>query len=516
LTKGFSRVLFSTVLAVFFAISAAAGQSVPRAGHVFVVMEENHGYSSVIGSSAMPYLNSLAQKYGLATQYYADTHPSIGNYFELTTGQILSNDDSRTPANFPVSADNIVRHFIGGGVTWKSYAESLPSTGYTGTDVYPYVVHHNPFAYFTDVQNSSSEKLNLVPFTQFHTDLANGTLPQFSYIIPNLLDDAHDGTFQAADSWLQTNIAPVLANSAFQNNGLMVIVFDEAADTDTTNGGGRVAMLVLSPLGKSGYQSTTLYQHQSTLRMTMEALGVASFPGSAATAADPAEFFGASTTTATNPTPTPTPTPSPTPTGPCASAGAGVTVCSPASGSSAGSPVTITAVAQSASSSPITAMRIYDNNSSVYLVNAASINTSLAMAAGAHNVVVQAWDAAGAVYKKAVSLTISGTSTTSGGTTSGGTSPTAPCTSSALNTVAICAPASASSSGSPVYVSAAGSSQYTITAMQIYVDYSLGYQVSGSSISTNLALGSGTHRLDIKAWTTAGTSFMSTTKVTVP
>ncbi len=62
-------------------------------GHVFIVTEENTDYVDVIGSSSMPYLNGLAQQYGLATQYYANTHPSIGNYFELSTGQIISNND---------------------------------------------------------------------------------------------------------------------------------------------------------------------------------------------------------------------------------------------------------------------------------------------------------------------------------------------------------------------------------------------------------------------------------------
>jgi hypothetical protein len=58
---------------------------VPPLSHVFIVVEENTDYADVIGGSAMPYLESLAQEYGLATQYYADTHPSIGNYF-MTTG----------------------------------------------------------------------------------------------------------------------------------------------------------------------------------------------------------------------------------------------------------------------------------------------------------------------------------------------------------------------------------------------------------------------------------------------
>src|SRR5437764_4262520 len=68
--------------------------TVPEFGHVVLVVEENHSYSDIIGNSGMPYLNSLASQYGLATQYYADTHPSIGNYFMLTTGQLVSNDDS--------------------------------------------------------------------------------------------------------------------------------------------------------------------------------------------------------------------------------------------------------------------------------------------------------------------------------------------------------------------------------------------------------------------------------------
>jgi hypothetical protein len=151
-------------------------------------------------------------------------------------------------------------------------------------------------------------------------------------------------------------------------------------------------------------------------------------------------------------------------------------------------------------------MRIYVDNNSVYVTNAASLNTAVAIGSGTHYVVVQAWDSSGAVYKKALNITVSGSTAPA---------PTV-CTSTTLNTVHICAPASGSSSGSPVYVAAAGTSQYTVTAMQIYVDYSLKYEVSGGKISTNLPVASGSHRLDIKAWTTAGTSFMSTTNVVVP
>ena len=262
--------------------------SVPQFGHVVVVLEENHSYSEVIGNSAMPYLNSLASQYGLATQYFANAHPSIGNYFMLTTGQLVTSDDAFAGT---VGADDIVRQLIAAGKTWKSYAESIPSTGYTGGDSYPYAKRHNPFAYLTDVASSSTEVNNLVSLSQFNLDLANDQLPNFSYLVPNLLDDAHDGPLQLADAWLQQNIAPLIASPAFQKDGLLIIVFDEANTNDSTDGGGHVADFMISTKAKQGYQSTTLYQHQSTLRLILHGLGVSSYPAAASTAPEMGEFF---------------------------------------------------------------------------------------------------------------------------------------------------------------------------------------------------------------------------------
>ena len=263
-------------------------QGVPTFGHVILLMEENHSYSSVIGNSSMPYLNSLAQKYGLATSYFANTHPSIGNYFELTTGQIITNDDGYSGT---VSADNVVRHLLSAGKTWKAYVESLPSVGNKGGDVYPYAKHHNPFSYITDVVNSQNQLQNLVPFTEFAGDLNNNQLPQFSYIAPNMLDDGHDGSLYQADGWLQANIAPLIDSSTFQKDGLLVILFDESFASDTSHGGGQVAMLVISPWAKKGYKSTTFYQHQNTCRLLMQGLGLTSFPGACESAAQMTDFF---------------------------------------------------------------------------------------------------------------------------------------------------------------------------------------------------------------------------------
>jgi phosphatidylinositol-3-phosphatase len=260
---------------------------VPQFAHVFLLVEENHSYSSVIGNSSMPYLNSLASKYGLATQYFADTHPSIGNYFMLTTGQIITNDDS---FGATVDADNIVRHLVPAGKTWRSYAEGLPAVGYLADGPYPYAKNHNPFSYFSDVVNSSTQAANIVPFSQFPSDLSSGHLADFSFIAPDLQNDAHDGSLGQADGWLQQNIGPLISNPVFQNS-LLIIVFDESDLTDWENIGGHVAALIVSPKAKSGYKSITLYQHQNTLRLILRALGISSFPGAAADAQDMSEFF---------------------------------------------------------------------------------------------------------------------------------------------------------------------------------------------------------------------------------
>jgi acid phosphatase len=261
---------------------------VPQSSHVFLLVEENHSYSEVIGTGAMPYLSSLASNYGLARQYYANTHPSIGNYFMLTTGEILTNNDGDCGR---YSNDNIVRHLIAAGKAWKSYAQSLPYTGYTGCDTGAYVKRHNPFSYFSDVVNSSSEAANLVPFTQFAADLASNQLPQFSFIVPDINNDAHNGTLGEADTWLRQNIAPLLSSSAFQSDGMLIIVFDEAETSDTQGGGGHVAAVVIGPKVKAGYFSTTNYQHQSALRTLLEALGADTSLGAASSAPDMKEFF---------------------------------------------------------------------------------------------------------------------------------------------------------------------------------------------------------------------------------
>jgi hypothetical protein len=278
--------------------SGGTSAAIPQVQHVALVVLENIDYADVIGSSNAPYLNSLVAQGSLATKYFANSHPSIPNYFMMTTGLPITNDDG---FNGVVSDDNVVRQMTAASKSWRVYAESIPANGYLGGDQGLYLRHHNPFSYFSDVQQSSTQASNLAGFSQFGTDIAAATLPNYSFIVPNSQDDAHDcpdGTttcsvavrLQHADRWLQTNIGPLIGNASFQQSGLLIIVFDESAD-DLINGGGHVAAVLVGTHVKAGFAGTNSYDHRSLLSLTLKALGVTNIPNGADAAPQMTEFF---------------------------------------------------------------------------------------------------------------------------------------------------------------------------------------------------------------------------------
>ncbi len=259
-----------------------------------MVMEENQSYATVVGNtSGWPNLNHLIGNGALATNYYADSHPSIGNYFMLTTGQLLTTDDNSTTV---WNVDNLARRMLASGISFKIYAEGI-TQGYVGGNTGLYLIRHNPFAMLSDIAgNPLVANATIWPFTQFASDLASNSLPEFSFVVPDIDDDAHSGTPQQADSWLETNVIVPLSNSsAFGSggDGILVVDFDEAADSDTTNGGGHVSPVLWGPNVNQGFAQTsaTLYQHQSMLRTVMDALQLSNPPGAAASAPAMAEFF---------------------------------------------------------------------------------------------------------------------------------------------------------------------------------------------------------------------------------
>src|SRR5574337_1763014 len=178
----FNRCVLLSLLAATLSCGGGSGMSkgsnpgnpaVPQFSHVMIVVEENHSFNSVIGNSAMPYLNSLASKFGLATNYFANVHPSLPNYFVLTAGDSITSDDNFSGV---VNQNTVVDALKAAGLSWKCYAESLPNPGYLGADTQMYVHRHNPFAYFGSVQNDPAEAANMVPFAQLGADLGANQL----------------------------------------------------------------------------------------------------------------------------------------------------------------------------------------------------------------------------------------------------------------------------------------------------------------------------------------------------
>jgi uncharacterized protein YceK len=272
--------------------------STATADHVFLVVLENHSFGQVMGNSAMPYLNLLASSHSLAANYFANAHPSIPNYFMLTTGSPQTFDDNFSGT---ITDNNLVRALNGANKSWKAYVESLPSVGYKGPAIGTYLKHHNPFAYLIDITGSAAQAVNMVPFSQFSPDLAAGSLASFVYLLPDSQNDAHDcpggapictdnQKLAAADNWLKANIDPLLNSPKF-GNSVLIITFDESVNTDLTNGGGQILTVLVGPHLKSAFRSSTVYQHQSLLRLILQLLQVNDMPGASATANSMGEFF---------------------------------------------------------------------------------------------------------------------------------------------------------------------------------------------------------------------------------
>lgn len=244
----------------------------PSSRHVVLVVEENHSFESVITNGGMPYLKSLSEKYTVLTNYYGNHHPSIGNYFTMTTGQAISTDDGYRGV---VHDENIVSQLVAANKKWKLYGDSLPQAGYIGGNQRPYVKKHFPAAYFANVRDDEKQRMNLVPVEQFAIDLNSSEgLPDFSMVIPNLDHDAHDGSLKEADDWLKKNIAPLLDNPDFQKDGILIITFDESFKSDPDHGGGHVTTVVIGPKAKEHFADNTFYQHESLLATLEDVLGL--------------------------------------------------------------------------------------------------------------------------------------------------------------------------------------------------------------------------------------------------
>jgi len=296
--------------------ASSAANGIPAFSHVFQIVMENHEYSSIIGSSSAPYTNSLAQQYGLATNFYGTRHPSLPNYLAMIGGDTFGITSDCTSCF--VNATNLVDQLEGAGKSWKGYMESMPSPCFVGNSG-NYVQKHNPFIYFDNIRTNTVRCNKIVPFTQFATDLQNNSVPNYAWITPNLCNDTHDCSISTGDNWLKTWVAKILASSAWKQNGVLFITYDEGSSSAgccTYATGGHIVTLVISPLGKAAYKSAVAYDHYSLLRTIENGWGLSELRKASCTCSPPmSDFFGASAPTATAPTATRVATATPVPSG---------------------------------------------------------------------------------------------------------------------------------------------------------------------------------------------------------
>jgi hypothetical protein len=133
------------------------------------------------------------------------------------------------------------------------------------------------------------------------TDFAQGKTANYAYITPDVTEDAHNGSLEAADQWLQANVPAILARPEFSpgGDGILFIVWDEGtlytdnrcSATVKQGCGGRTATLVIGPQVKSSYKSTATYHNENVLKTVCAAMGLSTCPGAAQNAAPMADFF---------------------------------------------------------------------------------------------------------------------------------------------------------------------------------------------------------------------------------
>ena len=293
-------------------------QGVPRYAHVINILEENHSYSDVIGSSAAPYINNTLLANGaLATNMQSEVASSLPNYMALTGGTTLGWTANCEPDPTPPNGVGSCPGGLSTGASMftrapsaKSYEENMGAACVNAVDGGVgglYTVHHNPEAYYTQAPCATND----VDYSQLATALQSpGALPAYVFITPNLNDDMHNGTVQQGDTWLQQNLPAIQQSPACtQSTCLIAITWDEGSTDE------HIATLLLGQGVLSGARDGTAYNHYNLLKTEELALGVGTLTANDAGAAPMLGMFGAASPTPTptpNPTATPTSTPSPT------------------------------------------------------------------------------------------------------------------------------------------------------------------------------------------------------------
>lgn len=262
-------------------------QSTPPIRHVFVILEENHDWSSIYKNPEAAYINNTLLKGGAyASNYrnvplsYGELHPSELNYIFLEAGQISFPDHTFSTDNDPSlqNSTSYQLHLVSllekGGYTWKSYQESISGDGCPIKSTGNYAAKHNPFVYFQDVVGNppSSEntycKDHIRPLSELQNDLNTGNVANYVFITPNLQHDMHNGTIAQGDAWLANTVPQIINSKTFKQDGALFITWDEGSEQDNNpqQQNNPIGMIMLSPYIKPGFTNNTEYSHASLVK----------------------------------------------------------------------------------------------------------------------------------------------------------------------------------------------------------------------------------------------------------
>jgi len=247
---------------------------------VLTFIEENHSLSQM--KAGMPYAYGLAKKYGYATHYTAIRHPSLPNYLAIAGGSTFGVTDDAPPSSHKIRGRSIFGRAIASGKTAATYVDSM-STNCELTNSGAYAVKHNPWAYFSDADERSWCKKYDRPIGDLKKAAAAGKLPNVGMVIPNLKNDAHDGSLATADAWFKNQMAAVFAGSDWKSGRLAIMLI---ADEDNRHEGNRVLTVAIHrsqhghivATGLSHYSLTRLYAsviHTTPLRNGVSAPSIA-------------------------------------------------------------------------------------------------------------------------------------------------------------------------------------------------------------------------------------------------
>jgi acid phosphatase len=272
----FRLVLAILVVLVGVPVAWSAPPKTPRFRHVVVIVMENKEAGEVVGNTDAPTFASLSRRYASLRNYYGVAHPSLPNYLALVSGSTQGITDDCTDC--AVTAPSLADTLAAAHKTWKTYAEGLPYPGWLGADLGRYAKRHDPFAYFTSVTSIRARRRRIVPLAQLRRDLAQGALPDFALVAPDLCHDMHDCSIATGDAWLGRFLPPLLKSPQLADS-VVFVTFDEGATN--LGGGGHVTALALGPLVRRGSGTSARLDHYSLLRTVEDGLGLPQLGASA-------------------------------------------------------------------------------------------------------------------------------------------------------------------------------------------------------------------------------------------